>query len=281
MLRSGDVTQSNSSSAASSAGNTNGTTQTAAQAGGGCCGGVQAIGQEADNHQVAGPQATSTQVDPSNQAISVSILSPGAGSGDVTQSNSSSATSSAGNTNGTTQTAQQAAGGTPWVPCSACAQNLCATCHPASPTVQGIGQLAQNYQGAGSQATSTQSGASNVAGPVNLLGLMPHDAHPLVPVTSGGDVSQSNSSSATSSAGNTNGTTQTAAQWAGGCCGAVQAIGQAASNAQHAMSAATSTQWCPSNLAFGLFGSLTQSNASAALSSAGNTNGTTQHGTQA
>jgi hypothetical protein len=278
---SGDVNQSNSSSATSSAGNTNGTTQTAAQAAGGCCGGVQGIGQEADNHQSAASLGTSVQTDPSNHAISVSILSPGAGSGDVNQSNSSSATSSAGNTNGTTQTAEQAAGGVPWVPCTACEPSPCATCHPASPTVQGIGQLAQNYQGAGSQATSTQTGASNVAGSFDLFGFKPHDDHPLVPVMAGGDVSQSNSSSATSSAGNTNGTTQTAGQWAGGCCGAVQGIGQAAFNAQHAMSAATSTQWCPSNLAFGQLGALMQSNASAALSAAGNTNGTSQGAAQA
>jgi hypothetical protein len=278
----GSVTQTNSSAATSSAGNTNGTTQTAQQAAGGtCCGGTQAIGQAAGSGQQATSSATSTQTNPSNQAISVNILSPGAGSGDVNQSNSSSATSSAGNTNGTTQTAQQAAGGTPLVRCSACAPSPCSTCHPAGPTVQGIGQLAQNYQGAESQGTSTQTGASNVAGGLGLLGFKPHDDHPVLPVTRGGDVNQSNSSSATSSAGNTNGTTQSAAQWAGGCCGAVQAIGQAAFNAQHATSAATSAQWCPSNLAFGQLGALMQSNASAARSAAGNTNGTSQYGTQA
>jgi hypothetical protein len=285
---SGDVTQSNDSSATSSAGNTNGTTQTAQQAGGsGCCGGTQAIGQEADNHQGAWSDATSTQTNPSNQAISVSILSPGAGGGDVTQSNSSSANSSAGNTNGTTQTALQASGAMPTVlcptchPCTVCT-NPCPTCHPATPGIQGIGQLAQNDQHAGSHATSDQSGASNVAAPVDLLGFKPHDDHPLMPVVSGGNVNQSNSSSADSSAGNTNGTTQTAGQWAGGCCGGVQAIGQAAFNAQHAMSDATSTQWCPSNLALGsFFGNLTQSNASAAISAAGNTNGTSQGATQA
>jgi hypothetical protein len=215
--------------------------------------GSQDIGQLATNQQGASSTATSTQTNPSNQAISVNILSPHAATGNVTQTNSSAATSSAGNTNGTTQTAQQAGGG------GCCGGN------------QAIGQEADNQQGAWSDATSTQTNPSNQAISVSILS----------PGAGGGDVTQSNSSSATSSAGNTNGTTQTAGQWAGGCCGGVQAIGQAAFNAQHAMSAATSTQWCPSNLAFGHLGALTQSNASAALSAAGNTNGASQYGTQA
>jgi hypothetical protein len=267
----GAVNQSNSSSANSSAGNTNGTSQTAGQTGGGGGGGVQAIGQQADNHQEAGSQATSTQSNPSNQAITVSILSPHAGGGSVTQSNSSDATSAAGNTNGTSQTAQQSAGGMPLVTCE--------VCHPQGASVQGIGQLAQNGQQAGSAATSDQHGASNVAAPVDVLAVMPHTDHALTAVSPGGSVNQSNSSSANSSAGNTNGTSQTAQQYGG--WGAVQAIGQAAGNAQQAMSAATSTQWCPANVAFGNLASLMQSNASAALSAAGNTNGTSQTATQA
>ena len=73
--------------------------------------GSQDIGQLATSEQSASSAATSTQTSPSNQAISVNILSPHAGTGSVTQTNSSAGTSSAGNTNGTTQTAQQAAGG--------------------------------------------------------------------------------------------------------------------------------------------------------------------------
>jgi hypothetical protein len=275
---SGNVTQSNDSSATSSAGNTNGTTQTAGQQAGCCDGGsgVQAIGQQAANYQQAASQAVSTQVDPSNHAISVSILSPGAGGGNVSQSNGSSATSSAGNTNGTTQAAQQQAG------CGICTATVPVACpggcpsHPLGP-IQAIGQLATNQQQAGSAATSTQTGATNVAGALDL-GLKPHDdVHSILPIS--GNVTQSNSSSATSAAGNTNGTTQSAQQQGG--AGAVQGIGQAAYNAQQAMSAATSTQWCPANLVFGSFGNVWQSNASAALSSAGNTNGTSQYGTQA
>ena len=277
---SGNVSQSNDSSATSSAGNTNGTTQNASQQAG-CCGGggggVQGIGQQAGNYQEAGSEAVSTQVDPSNHAISLNILSPGAGGGNVSQSNSSSATSSAGNTNGTTQNAAQQAG------CGLCVASVpectdgCS--HPLG-AIQGIGQLAHSEQGAGSEATSTQSGASNVAASGDIGGFKPHDdAHStLTPVMAAGNVSQSNSSSATSSAGNTNGTTQNASQQGG--WGAIQGIGQAAWNGQSAESSATSTQFCPANFVFGSFGNVSQSNASYALSGAGNTNGTTQNAAQ-
>src|SRR4029077_8868447 len=134
------------SSATSSAGNTNGTTQNASQQAG-CCGGgggVPGIGQQAGNYQQAGSEAVSTQVNPSNHAISLNILSPGAGGGNVSQSNSSSATSSAGNTNGTTQNAAQQAG------CGLCVASVpecTAGCsHPPLGAIQGIGQLAHSEQ---------------------------------------------------------------------------------------------------------------------------------------
>jgi hypothetical protein len=279
---SGNVSQSNDSSATSSAGNTNGTTQNAGQQAG-CCGsggGVQGIGQQAGNYQQAESEAVSTQVDPSNHAITLNILSPGAGGGNVSQSNSSSATSSAGNTNGTTQNAAQQAG------CSLCAASVPVCTVAGCPShdlgaIQGIGQLAHSEQGAGSEATSTQSGATNVAASGAIGGSKPHDdaLTTLTPVMAPGNVSQSNSSSATSSAGNTNGTTQNASQQGG--WGAIQGIGQAAWNAQQAISSATSTQYCPANFVFGSFGNVAQSNASYALSGAGNTNGTTQNAAQA
>ena len=237
----------------------------------------QDIGQQATSQQSASSSATSTQTNPSNTAVSVNILSPGAATGNVSQSNSSSATSSAGNTNGTSQTASQQAG------CGVCSTYV-PTCnagcsHPFG-AIQGIGQLAQSEQGAGSSATSTQSGATNVAASGGVGAFAPHDAvQPFTPVMGGGNVSQSNSSSATSSAGNTNGTSQSAQQFGGS--GSIQGIGQAAWNAQQAMSAATSTQWCPANFVFGSFGNVAQSNASAALSGAGNTNGTSQYAAQA
>jgi hypothetical protein len=112
---SGPVSQSNSSAAQSSAGNTNGTTQNAAQNAGGWGDPVQAIGQLATNDQAASSMSQSLQACAANLALALPILSPGASSGPVSQSNTSGAQSSAGNTNGTTQNAAQAFSGWPLV----------------------------------------------------------------------------------------------------------------------------------------------------------------------
>jgi hypothetical protein len=277
---SGAVSQSNDSAAQSAAGNHDDTTQNAAQSGGGGGGGVQAVGQQAGNEQGAGSTATSTQSGASDKAIHVAILSPGASSGAVSQSNDSAARSEAGNENATKQNAVQdggggggggGAGGYEPVKKDDSGQQ-CGSCHaPSSPAVQGIGQAADNHQWAGSSATSTQDSPSNVAIDLAILS----------PGAYGGPVSQSNDSKAQSAAGNHDDTTQNAAQSAGGWGGGVQAIGQLATSAQSALSAATSTQWCPSNLALGTGGDVKQSNASAAGSAAGNENRTTQYAQQA
>jgi hypothetical protein len=297
---SGNVSQSNSSSAESQAGNSNGTTQNAAQnAGGGnsgqCCGKdggttVQQLGQEAYNKQQAESAASSTQYDPSNQAIDVSILSSGSKTGDVRQSNSSEAESSAGNRNGTTQNASQNAFGGSTDACQSGCEPKKDDCRYScdghgGTTVQGIGQLVKSDQEATSAAESEQTGASNIAGALDILGGAKYgkqDKQYEAVAPSAGNVSQSNESSAESQAGNTNGTTQNAAQNAfGGKGTTVQALGQAAFNRQDASSAAESTQWCPSNVVFGLFGgNVRQSNASEAESKAGNRNGTTQNASQ-
>ena len=290
----GNVTQSNSSSATSAAGNQNGTSQAATQNGAG--GGAQEALQAAGSSQSASSSATSTQDHPSNQNIQVAILSPGAGSGNVRQSNDSSADSKAGNQNGTSQDAtQNAAGG-------------------GGGGVQAIGQAALNRQSADSTATSTQDHPSNKNVDVTILGhkvgggccdrSAPAPKKAVAP-----SVSQSNSSSADSKAGNQNGTSQTATQDAGGgkmldrcetSCGdcksscdghdgsGVQAIGQLAASKQDASSEATSKQDHPSNtnIPVAIFspganrGSVTQSNDSSADSKAGNVNGTSQTATQ-
>jgi hypothetical protein len=289
---SGAVSQSNSSAAQSTAGNHNDTTQNAAQNGGGGGGGVQAVGQEAGNRQGANSTATSTQSGASNQAIHVAILSPGASSGAVSQSNDSAARSQAGNDNDTKQNAvQNGGGGGGYEPVKKDDHGeQCASCRaPSSPLVQGIGQAAYNEQWAGSSATSTQTSPSNTA--IDLAILSPDKKKAYGPEIAGaerepagqygGPVSQSNTSAAQSAAGNHNDTTQNAAQSGGGWGGGVQAIGQLATNAQGAQSAATSTQWCPSNLALGTAGGVQQSNTSAAGSAAGNQNATKQYAQQA
>ena len=110
----GSLSQSNDASSDASAGNANATEQTAdqSQAGGRCCGGTgeQVIGQSAESEQDAAAAAATVQEKPSNENISVRVLSPG-DDGDVTQSNEASSNAEAGNLNVTEQTADQTQGG--------------------------------------------------------------------------------------------------------------------------------------------------------------------------
>ena len=100
----GSVSQSNDASSDASAGNTNVAQQTAAQdqAGSSCCGcgggGEQVIGQSADTEQDAAALSTTVQEKPSNENISVRVLSPG-DDGEVSQSNEASSNATAGNLN--------------------------------------------------------------------------------------------------------------------------------------------------------------------------------------
>jgi len=214
-------------------------------------------GQSADSHQTATSSATSTQTNPSNDNISVRVLSPG-NDGDVTQSNSSRALSFAGNLNHTTQTIDS-----------------------SGPGSGQAGQDAANDQSATSTATSTQDHPSNRNISVRVLS-----------EGDNGSVDQSNDSTARSFAGNKNNTTQEI-EGSGGpykdSCGcakgseAIQAGGQDAYNEQHATSTATSTQDHPSNrnisvrvLSDGDNGDVEQSNDSTARSFAGNRNELTQ-----
>ena len=139
-------------------------------------------------------------------------------------------------------------------------------------TVQGAGQWASSKQSADSSADSTQSGACNTNSPVRIKSR-----------GDDGDVSQSNSSAAKSAAGNKNSTDQSADQSAGSGGVNVQALGQKAWNGQDATSHASSQQYAPSNAnapvrihSMGGGGSVNQSNASKALSAAGNKNRTCQ-----
>jgi hypothetical protein len=299
----GSVTQTNSSDAKSAAGNKNETSQQAEQGSGAAdkspvrdaCGGgcgdhggsaVQDVEQKAYNDQSADSSATSKQVHPSNDNTSVRIGSPG-DDGDVTQTNSSDAKSAAGNKNDTDQSAEQSAGGS------------------GGSAVQAIEQKAKSHQDASSDASSDQFGASNENYPVRIKS-----------PGYGGDVTQTNSSSALSAAGNKNETSQDASQEAGsgsperkaldGCgdkCGkpedscrekcdghgdsAVQYVKQSADNDQSAESSAESTQCCASNTnapvrikSYGGDGDVTQTNSSDAKSAAGNKNETEQSADQ-
>ena len=238
----GKVTQSNSSEAGAKAVNGNATTQGAEQvaAPGDCrCHGgdvLQLIGQKNLSDQHADADATSEQIEPSNQDIAVRVLSPGK-DGDVSQSNSSKATSYAGNANSTDQKAAQKVGGV-----AAPLEQRCG-CKDDSLVIQAIGQANGSSQQADADATSKQKKPENLNLPARVLS-----------PGYGGSVSQSNSSAADAQAGNRNATGQQATQQAGGVgCGCqhgdlvIQAIGQDNGNRQAADADATSEQWWASN----------------------------------
>jgi hypothetical protein len=106
--------------------------------------------------------------------------------GDVKQINASAAKSAAGNDNETSQSADQAGG---W----------------GGVNVQGLGQKADNGQGATSHASSQQYAPSNANAPVRI-----HSTG------GGGSVAQINASAALSAARNRNATCQRARQGSGG-----------------------------------------------------------------
>jgi hypothetical protein len=262
----GSVTQTNDSSAKSAAGNKNSTTQSTDQS----SGGVQTAQQDAANKQSADSSASSTQDHPSNVNIPVRIYSDG-NNGSVKQVNDSSAKSAAGNKNETNQNAEQGSGSGSAPVRSACGGG-CGD--QGGPGVQDAQQSAYSDQSARSSATSVQDHPSNVNIPVRI-GSSGND----------GSVTQVNSSSA----GNKNSTDQTVDQSAGGSSGgsAVQYADQKAGNTQDATSDATSHQIGASNANYpvrigspGGGGSVTQVNASGALSAAGNKNDTNQTATQ-
>ena len=184
----GAVDQSNNSTATSKASNKNDTDQssTQSQSGGGSPWllGIQAAGQLAQSGQMADSSASSTQSDPTNVNAPVSILSS-VTNGSVDQSNNSTATSKASNKNDTNQSSTQSqGGGSPWLL-----------------GIQAAGQEAQNWQDAGSEATSDQTDATNVNAPDSILSCVLNGA-----------VSQGNNSTATSKARNKNDTDQSSDQ---------------------------------------------------------------------
>jgi hypothetical protein len=262
----GPVSQTNDASSDAEAGNLNGTEQSADQSPAGAdsckCGssGDQIVGQAADNKQEAGALAATVQEKPSNENISVRVLSPG-NDGPVTQSNEASSNATAANLNGTKQTAEQDQAG--------------------SGGSQVIGQAAENEQKAGALAATIQEKPSNSN--VNVRVLSPG---------SNGPVTQSNEASSNATAANLNGTKQTADQTQSGnsCkCGSAgsQEIGQFADNDQEANAGALTVQHGASNknvdvriLSPGDGGPVNQSNTASSNATAANLNGTHQSAEQ-
>jgi hypothetical protein len=258
----GPVTQSNTSAAGALAANTNTTCQCITQSQtGGAGGGFQIAGQLAESDQSADADATSTQIHPSNENVSIRVGSPGA-DGPVSQSNASLALAGALNANGTHQSIDQQSGG---------------------PGVQAAGQKAANDQYADADADAGQYGPKNVNAPVRVLS-----------PGGNGSVEQANAALAGALAANANETTQSIDQEQSGGPGGpyVQAAGQLAGSHQDADADADATQCCAENVNApvevldkgkhhgddddGSAGSVEQSNLVAALAAGLNLNGTDQ-----
>jgi hypothetical protein len=178
---SGSVSQSNNSAALSFAGNAAKTTQAVEQSQGGGCGCssdlVQAVGQKAITGQFADSDATSIQKGAKNSNTPVRIHSEG-DDGDVDQSNNSLALSAALNLAKTEQAVGQSQGGD----CG------CGDRHKSEGArVQAVGQWAETWQKADSDAKSEQWKPSNTNAPVREKSK-----------GGGGSVSQSNNSLAAS-----------------------------------------------------------------------------------
>ena len=255
----GDVTQVNEASSTATAGNANVTKQDAdqTQAGGS---GQQEIGQSADNDQKALAGALTVQEKPSNENISIRVLSPGSG-GSVTQKNTASSDATAGNINATKQTGTQTQAGS--------------DCKCSHGGTQLIGQSAKNEQDAAALSATFQEKPSNTNTPIRVLSK-----------GDDGDVEQENEASSTASAGNLNLTHQDADQTQAGGSG-LQAIGQSAKNEQDAFAVGLTFQHGASNenapvrvLSKGDSGDVDQDNEASSTATAGNLNLTEQDADQ-
>jgi hypothetical protein len=239
---SGDVTQINAAGSGAIAVNGNGTEQAVTQSGGG----VQAVGQWADNDQSADATSTTDQWKPSNANTPVAVGGGGhdcgchapkttmpapSGGGDVTQINAAGSLGIAGNLNVTSQTVEQShGGGDGHAPAPVLKQDDGCGCHGGT-GVQAVGQWADSDQDATADSTTTQAGASNT----NAGGAQ-----------GGGDVTQANLAGSLAAAGNANIADQSVSQ-TGGSGGGVQAAEQWPGNDQTADATSTTEQKWPSN----------------------------------
>jgi hypothetical protein len=236
---------------------------------------VQAATQSADTSQAALAASSATQVQPSNQNISVRVLSPG-DDGAVTQSNDASSSATATNSADTKQSADQSAG------------SLCG-CHvpswsaptssaptggssPASggsggtsqgngassagnadntaPTAQDAAQSSGGGGGGGVQASKQDASTEQAAlAGSSATQVKPSNSNISVRVLSPGDngsVKQSNSASSEANASNDADTHQSASQDQGGGSG-IQAATQKADTDQTAIGLSSAKQIEPSN----------------------------------
>jgi trimeric autotransporter adhesin len=209
---------------------------------------VQSSIQGSSTDQTAAAASSATQIQPSNQNISVRVLSPGS-DGSVTQSNDATSNADATNTATSTQSSSQ---------------TLAGGCGCAVPTVTS-GNIG-NVLGTAMQAAAP---STTPAAPA--------------PATS----QQSNDAASTGAATNTAPSTQTQTQSAPSGGSGVQSATQGSSTDQTAVAASSAKQVDPSNsnisvrvLSPGNDGNVTQSNNATSHADATNSATTTQSGSQ-
>jgi|GEM_PF-2192564 len=219
---------------------------------------VQSSTQSSSTGQAAIAGSSATQIQPSNQNISVRVLSPG-NDGDVTQSNSASSTATATNTAATTQNAAQTQSG-------GCG---CAPAIRSGDIGDVLGAALQAAAGQPQQAATPAPAAD------------PAPAAPPAPSSS-----QTNGADSTATAANAAPTAQTGTETASTGAG-VQSSTQDASTQQGAAAASSAEQDKPSNsnisvrvLSPGSDGAVTQSNDATSRADASNSATTTQGGSQ-
>jgi hypothetical protein len=217
---------------------------------------VQVATQSAATDQAAGALSSATQDDPSNQNISVRVLSPGS-DGAVTQTNTAASSANATNTASTTQNAAQTE--TPGCGCVG---------SPAQP----MAHAAQTGDVDGVLSGATQLAADDPAAPATTS-------------SAGSDV-QADTAGSSGAATNTAPTTQAASQTQP--AGGVQSSDQSATTDQQAVAASSAKQDKPSNsnisvrvLSPGDNGSVTQSNTAASSATASNSATPSQSSQQA
>jgi len=283
----GAVTQSNTAASRADAGNAASTNQNGSQSqGGSSCGcegsgsgsAIQTSDQSAETGQSAAALSDATQIDPTNTAVAVRVLSPGNG-GSVTQSNNAASSAAAGNKAETNQNDSQS--------------TALGKCSCGGDPIQIAKQSAETEQDSGALSTVLQKDPSNDASPVRVWS-----------PGSDGSVTQSNNAASSATSGNAANTTQNGSQSAGGsdcACGgqAIQVLGQDAATGQSSTALSGAFQlfgdhsrcgcggsssgnnaspvrvWSP-----GSDGSVTQSNNAASSATSGNSASTTQNGTQ-
>ena len=217
---------------------------------------VQATGQSSTTEQGAIAASSAAQVQPTNAAYSVRVLSPGS-DGAVSQANDATSSAVAANLAGTQQDASQ---------------TQAAGCGCNSSGLQSTVQGAETGQLSGVLSGASQLAAANQADPASVGS-----------TGTGGTSGQANDASSTAGAANLAGTGQSSTQSGGGTQSAIQS----ASTGQAAGAASSATQYDPSNsntsvrvLSPGDNGSVQQSNDASSHATAVNAAGTTQDATQ-